>query len=160
MAGFDYSAGRSNNMIAAEERGMITIGRWAKAHGVSARAATEVMNPTEAHHTGTGRRGTSRLTPVIAGDMVPSAEQLAAMQAWDRGQRPAAQGWYVKFESRYGNYGKKFTVPVLAVFRGDAQDAPRKLTALSDAEFAAASALAGKSLRPYAIHYTQVRDDA
>ena len=83
MAGFDYEAGRSNNMVAAEGRGMVTIGRWAKRFGVSAAAAVNVMRPAEAHHTGTGRRGKSRLTPVIDGDTEPTAVQVAAMKALD-----------------------------------------------------------------------------
>ena len=84
MAGFDYSAGRSNNMVAAESRGMITIGRWAKRHGVSAAAAVAVIRPHEAHHTGTGRRGTSRLTPVVDSATEPTAAQLSAMVEHDR----------------------------------------------------------------------------
>lgn len=83
MAGFNYELGRSNNMVSAEDRGMITIGRWAKKHKVSAAAAQAIMQPSEAHHTGTGRRGKSRLTAVIAGDLVPTQEQLAAMRDFD-----------------------------------------------------------------------------
>ena len=83
MAGFNYECGRSNNMVAAESRGLITIGRWAKRHGVSAAAAVAVMNPNEAHHTGTGRFGKSRLTPVIDADATPTNEQLAEMKAFD-----------------------------------------------------------------------------
>lgn len=159
MAGFDFAAGRSNNMVAAEAAGKITIGRWAKRHGVSARAAIEVMRPAEAHHTGTGRRGKSRLTPVIAADLEPMPEQLAAMQAWDRGERPIVQGWYTTWERRYdGPHGRKHNVPVLAVYHGDAAEAPRDLRQLDDAEFAAASALAGRDLKPYATSLLEVRD--
>lgn len=159
MAGFDYAAGRSNNMVAAESRGMVTIGRWARRHGVSARAATEVMQPTEAHHTGTGRRGRSRLTPVIDSATEPTEEQLAAMQAWDRGDRPIVQGWYTAWERRKINcFGKLRSVPVLAVFRGDAAAAPKSLIALDDDDYQAASTLAGRDLAPYARYYTDLRD--
>lgn len=158
MAGFNYELGRSNNMVAAEERGMVTLGRWGRRHGVSARAVEEVMHPTEAHHTGTGRRGKSRLTYVIAGDLVPTAEQLAAMQAWDAGQRPVVQGWHTAWRKDYsGPYGRRRNVPVLAVYRGDAAKAPKGLVPLNDEDFAAASALAGRDLRPYARSWRDVR---
>ncbi len=91
MAGFDYEAGRSNNMVAAEERGMVTIGRWARRYKVSAAAARAIMRPHEAHHTGTGRRGKSRLTYVIAGDCEPTAEQLAAMRDFDAAAKAAKE---------------------------------------------------------------------
>lgn len=89
MAGFNYELGRSNNMVAAEEAGKITIGRWAKRFRVSARAAVAIMRPSEAHHTGTGRRGKSRLTPVIEGDREPTSDQLAAMREFDRAAKAA-----------------------------------------------------------------------
>ena len=91
MAGFNFAAGRSNNMVAAEAAGKVTIGRWARRYGVSAAAAVAVMQPSEAHHTGTGRRGRSRLTPVIAGDCEPTAEQVAAMKEFDRAAKAAKQ---------------------------------------------------------------------
>ena len=152
-AGFDHEAGRSNNMVAAEREGMITVGRWAKHYGVSARAAVEVMQPAEAHHTGTGRRGKSRLTPVIAADAVPTAAQLTAMLTWDRGDRPTVQGWYIAWEKQTGRYGRRFNVPILAIFRGDIAEAPRKLRALDDREYAHAISLAGRTLRAYAVAY-------
>lgn len=156
MAGFNYELGRSNNMVSAEERGMITLGRWARRHGVSAGAAQEVMRPSEAHHTGTGRRGTSRLTPVLPGALEPTAEQLEAMRAWDRGERPTVQGWFVAWRRERGNYGRVRNVPTLGVFRGDVADAPRELAKLSDADYAAAAALAGRTLRPYALRFDEV----
>jgi hypothetical protein len=159
MAGFDYAQGRSNNMVAAEDRGMVTIGRWAKRHGVSARAAIEVMRPTEAHHTGTGRRGKSRLTAVIAGDCEPTAEQVAAMQAWDRGERPSVRGWYTTWEADYsGRFGRRCNIPLLAVYQGDAGKAPRGFQPITDdADWAAAQALAGRQLKPYAKSWREVR---
>ena len=83
MAGFNYSLGRSNNMVSAESRGMITIGRWAKKIKVSAAAARYVMQPREAHHTGTGHTGKSRLTSVIDEATNPTDEQLREMRAFD-----------------------------------------------------------------------------
>lgn len=158
MACFNYELGRSNNMVAAEERGMVTLGRWAKRHGVSARAAQEVMRPTEAHHTGTGRRGKSRLTYVIAGDLEPTAEQLAAMREWDAGQRPVVQGWHTVWRKDYsGPYGRRRNVPVLAMYRGDAAKAPKGLVALSDEDYAAAEQLAGRDLVPFATSWREVR---
>lgn len=158
MAGFNFELGRSNNMVTAEERGMVTLGRWGRRHGVSARAVQEVMRPTEAHHTGTGRRGKSRLTYVIAAATTPTAEQLAAMRAWDAGQRPVVQGWHTTWRKDYsGLYGRRRNVPVLAVYRGDAAGAPKGLVSLNDADFAAASALAGRDLRPWATSWQEVR---
>lgn len=98
MAGFNYELGRSNNMVAAEDRGMITIGRWAKRHGVSAAAAQEIIRPTEAHHTGTGRRGKSRLTFVIASEIEPTAGQLSAMREFDRAAKSAKESAAVIYE--------------------------------------------------------------
>jgi len=107
MAGFDYAAGRSNNMVEAEARGMVTIGRWAKRHGISARAAKAIMRPSEAHHTGTGFRGRSRLTPVIDADTEPSADELAEMRAYDPEQierdRRAAEAAKPLILNSYGN---------------------------------------------------------
>ncbi|MFA5266290.1 MAG: hypothetical protein WC378_20900 [Opitutaceae bacterium] len=76
-------------MVSAEAAGKITIGRWAKRFGVSAAAAVEVMSPTEAHHTGTGWRGKSRLTPVIDSDSTPTDAQVAAMKAFDESAKAA-----------------------------------------------------------------------
>lgn len=158
MAGFNYELGRSNNMVAAEERGMITLGRWGRRYGVSARAVQEVMRPTEAHHTGTGRRGKSRLTYVIEAATTPTAEQLAAMRAWDAGQRPVVQGWFTSWRKDYsGPYGRRRNVPVLAVYRGDVASAPKGLVELSDPDFAAAQALAGRDLVAYARDWREVR---
>lgn len=158
MAGFDFEAGRSNNMVAAEDRGMITIGRWAKRHGVSAAAAVEVMHPTEAHHTGTGRRGTSRLTPVIDSAAEPTAEQLAAMLAWDRGDRPTVRGWHTVWVKDYsGPYGRRRNVPTLGLYEGDKASAPRGFEPLSDEDFERAKSLAGRTLRPYAARFDEVR---
>ena len=157
MAGFDYAAGRSNNMIAAESRGMVTVGRWGRKYKVSARAVMEVMRPAEAHHTGTGWQGRSKLTYVIEADLVPSAEQLAAMRAWDSGQRPTVQGWYVEWKRDYsGPYGRRRNVPTLAVYRGDVAAAPRGLTALGDEDYAAAAQLAGRRLKPYATSWREI----
>ncbi len=89
MAGFSFSAGCSNNMLAARERGMVNASTWGRRHGVSAAAVVEVMRPGEAHHTGTGRRGRSRLTPVLPDDLEPTGEQLAAMRAFDAAARAA-----------------------------------------------------------------------
>lgn len=89
MAGFNYSLGCSNNMLAARERGMVNVGTWGRRWGVSAAAVIEVMRPAEAHHTGTGRRGRSRLTYVIAGATEPTADQLAAMRGFDAEMRLA-----------------------------------------------------------------------
>jgi hypothetical protein len=89
MSGFNYAAGRSNNMMAAESRGMVTIGRWARQYGVSAAAAVEVMRPGEAHHTGTGRVGKSRLTPVIDGDREATPEEISVMKELDRAAKAA-----------------------------------------------------------------------
>lgn len=159
MAGFNFELGRSNNMVTAEERGMVTLGRWGRRHGVSARAVQEVMRPTEAHHTGTGRRGTSRLTYVIEADREPTAEQLAAMRAWDSGQRPVVQGWYTAWSKDYsGPYGRRRNVPILDVYRGDAAGAPKGLVELNDADFAAALVLAGSELRPWAKSWQEVRE--
>lgn len=159
MAGFDYSRGRSNNMVAAEDRGMLTIGRWAKRYGVSARAATEVMQPCEAHHTGTGRRGKSRLTPVIERDREPTAEELAAMRVWDSGQRPVVCGWFTKWDRRYdGPYGRRRNVPTVGLYEGDVADAPRDLVKLTPAEFASAKAYAGRDLKAYATDFREVRE--
>lgn len=160
MAGFNYELGRSNNMVEAERRGMITIGRWAKRYGVSARAAVEVMQPCEAHHTGTGRRGKSRLTPVIESDLEPTAEQLERMKAWDRGQRPPVRGWYVEWEVNYdGPYGRRRNIPRLAVYEGDPAKAPRNFTLLDEADYRRACELQGRRLRAYAVRYDQVVDD-
>lgn len=158
MAGFDYDTGRSNNMMTAEATGKTTIGRWAKRHGVSARAATEIMRPIEAHHTGTGRRGKSRLTPVIASETEPTTEQLAAMRAWDHGERPLVQGWYTKWEKRYdGPRGRKRNVPILAVYCGDPAKAPHGLTTLSDENYVEAMKLAGRDMKAYATSFRQVK---
>jgi len=89
MAGFDFSSGCSNNMLAARDRGMVNAGIWGKRYRVSAAAVMAVMEPTEAHHTGTGHRGRSRLTPVLPGDLEPTAEQVAAMREFDRAAREA-----------------------------------------------------------------------
>lgn len=85
MAGFNYEAGKSNNMVSAEARGMLTLGRWAKKFGVKATAAAvkAVMQPTEAHHTGTGRVGKSRLSFVLDSAVGPNAEQIARMIDFD-----------------------------------------------------------------------------
>lgn len=115
MAGFNYGLGRSNNMVAAEASGKITIGRWAKRHKVSAAAAGAVMQPCEAHHTGTGRPGKSRLTPVIQADREPTADQLARMQEFDRAQQeplptPVTHAdcviRWVEFDNLTGAYGR------------------------------------------------------
>jgi hypothetical protein len=152
MAGFDYAAGRSNNMVEAESRGMVTIGRWARRFKVSAAAAVAVMRPTEAHHTGTGRRGKSRLTPVIDAATEPTAEQLAAMRAFDAGDRPQVSGVYLKWAAVYdGPYGRKRFIPTVAVFEGD-EAASRKLKefeSLTPAEMALARAWAGKDIREF-----------
>jgi hypothetical protein len=159
MAGFNFEEGRSHNMCAAEARGMVTIGRWAKRHKVSARAACEVMQPTEAHHTGTGRHGKSRLTPVISAATEPTADQLAAMQAWDRCERPTVRGWYTKWDRRYyGPYGRKRNVPTVGLFCGDAADDPGITQIVDDAEWAEAQAFAGRDLIGYATDFRQVRE--
>lgn len=152
MAGFDFSRGRSNNMIDAEARGMLTIGRWGKRYGVSAAAVEAVMRPTEAHHTGTGRRGKSRLTPVIEAVLEPTAEQLEAMRAFDAGERPQAAGVYLKWEKVYdGPYGRKRFIPVVAIFRGD-EVRSRKLkefTPLAGDDLDFAREWEGKDLRDF-----------
>jgi hypothetical protein len=152
MAGFDFAAGRSNNMVEAELRGMVTIGRWGKRFGVSAAAVEAVMRPSEAHHTGTGRRGKSRLTPVIDSTLEPTAEQLAAMQAFDHGQRPQVAGVHLKWGKVYdGPYGRKRFVPLVAVFEGD-EAASRKLkefTPLAGADLEIARQWEGKDLREF-----------
>lgn len=89
MAGFDFSAGCSNNMLAARARGMVNAGTWGRRFRVSAAAVVAVMRPTEAHHTGTGLRGRSRLTPVLPGYLQPTEEQLAAMRAFDSAAKAA-----------------------------------------------------------------------
>jgi hypothetical protein len=89
MAGFNFLAGRSNNMVLAESQGKITIGRWGKRYKVSAAAVMRIMCPTEAHHTGTGYRGKSRLTYVIHGETVPTEEQLERMRKFDADRRAA-----------------------------------------------------------------------
>ena len=158
VSGFNYEVGRSNNMVAAEENGQVTIGRWAKRHGVSARAACEIMQPSEAHHTGTGRRGKSRLTPVIARETVPSADQLASMKAWDRGERQPVQGWFVRWEKTYtGPYGRRQNIPRLELYSGDPKNAPRGFKSLSDGDFARATTLAGKRLQAFANHFDEVQ---
>lgn len=91
MSGFNYELGKSNNALDAIERGMTTLGRWAKRHGVSAAAAESVMRPTEYHHTGTGRRGKSRATWYVAADLEPTAEHLSAMKEFDRAAKVAKQ---------------------------------------------------------------------
>jgi len=158
MAGFDYSLGRSNNMVAAEEEGKITIGRWAKRHGVSARAATEIMQPYEAHHTGTGRRGKTRLTPVMPASLEPTAEQLAAMKAWDAGERPAIRGWYIVWKKQYtGRYGRRKNVPTIGIYNGDPASAPKRLRLIEDDdEWKAAQEFAGRDLKPYAETFHEV----
>ena len=157
MAGFDYAAGRSNNMIAAEANGMVTIGRWAKRLGVSARAAVEVMSPGEAHHTGTGWPGRSRLTPVIDAATEPTPEQLAAMQAWDRGERVTVRGWCIAWRTSYdGPYNRRKNGPILAVYEGDLADAPRGLRLLDDADFELAKSLSGRRLNPFASDFRDV----
>lgn len=157
MAGFNFEKGRSNNMVEAEEsRGKITIGRWAKKINVSARAAIAVMQPTEAHHTGTGRRGKSQLTSVIDADLVPTTDQVAAMRAWDAGEWPAVRGWFVHWEKDYDGRGRRHNVPYVGLYEGDAKDAPRKMTFLTDAEFARAKIYEGKQLAPFARYYDDV----
>ena len=158
MAGYNYQAGRSNNMVDAEARGMITIGRWAKRHGVSARAAVEVMQPSEAHHTGTGRRGKSRLTAVIEVACEPTAAQLIEMRSWDRGQRPTVRGWYIKWLRDYsGPYGRRRNVPTLGLYEGDPAKAPNGFRPIGeDPDWATAKALEGRTLRPYATRFDQV----
>jgi hypothetical protein len=139
MAGFNFSAGRSNNMLAAEAAGMVTIGRWAKRHGVSAKAAESVMRPTEAHHTGTGRRGSTRLTYVIEGSKEPTPEQLEAMRAFDAGARPQIKGAYLRWKATYEQpYGRKRWVPTTALFEGDEVESCRlkDFLKLNDEEFA------------------------
>jgi len=159
MAGFDHQLGRSNNMVLAEAAGKVTIGRWAKRHKVSARAAVEVMRPGEAHHTGTGHRGKSRLTPVIDSTVEPTSEQVTAMQAWDRGERPAVRGWYTVWGRVTGRYGRVYRVPRLATYEGDPVNAPRDFAPLEPEDFARAKLLAGRPLRPYAIRFDAVRDE-
>lgn len=115
MAGFNHTAGRSNNMVAAEERGMEVVSTWGKRHGVSAAAALAVMRPSEAHHTGTGRRGKSRLTYVLSGTE-PTTEQLEAMREHDRAAKAAKSAppivvhdcalRFVVFGHLTGNYGR------------------------------------------------------
>ncbi|MFQ5591319.1 MAG: hypothetical protein ACE5HE_09170 [Phycisphaerae bacterium] len=157
MAGFNHERGRSNNMVDAEARGMVTVGRWARRHGVSARAAVEVMRPDEAHHTGTGRRGKSRLTHVLPRELEPSAGQLEAMRAWDAGDRPAVRGWHSKWEVEYtGPYGRRRNVPVLGVYEGDPAKAPKGLEPLGDDDYAKAAKLAGQRLRAYAKRFDDV----
>jgi hypothetical protein len=159
MAGFNHDLGRSNNMLAAEERGQVTVGRWAKKYGVTARAAVEVMNPSEAHHTGTGRRGKSRLTPVINESTVPTAEQLEAMKAWDRGERPTVRGWYVAWVKDYsGPYGRLRNIPTLGIFCGDCAKAPKGFTKIfHDSDWESAQFLKGHRLQAYANSWKQVQ---
>lgn len=89
MAGYNYNAGRSNNMVAAESEGKVVVSQWAKRYRVSAAAAVEVMQPGEAHHTGTGRRGKSRLTPVLDWEQEPTEAKLAAMRQFDADKKAA-----------------------------------------------------------------------
>lgn len=84
MVGFNYERGRSNNMVDAESRGMMTVGRWANRYGVSARAVIVIMHPTEAHHTGAGHVGRSQLTPVLHYTHTPTNAELVAMRDFDR----------------------------------------------------------------------------
>lgn len=159
MAGFDYKRGRSNNMVAAEKAGKITIGRWAKRYGVSAKAATWVMQPTEAHHTGTGRRGKSRLTPVLPRELEPTAEQLAAMKRWDSGDRPPVKGWFIKWRRVPSDYGRgRVSLPTVGLFVGDPAEAPKGFEPLDDAEFERAREYEGRRLRAYADSFDQVKD--
>lgn len=117
MAGFDYSQGKSNNALAAEAGGKITLGRWAKRYGVTAAAAKAVMNVYEYHHTGTGRRGKSRETYYIASTWQASPEQIAEMKAWDRTARLAKAGigaidhndCVVRWIEWNGRYGRRWT---------------------------------------------------
>ena len=109
MAGFNFELGRSNNMVAAEERGMVTIGRWARKYHVTAKAAKIVMDPDEAHHTGTGRPGKSRLTYVIERDTVPTDAQLVKMRAIDAGEtitKTDCMVRWLEFEHVIGRFGK------------------------------------------------------
>ena len=157
MAGFNFAAGASNNMIDARERGMVNVGDWARRHGCSAAAAVDVMAPTEAHHTGTGHRGKSRLTPVIAGDLEPTPEQIAAMKKFDAdrkaGALPQTRGLYMAWGTAYdGPYGRKRFFPAVGLFQGDAVKAKklREFEALpADAAWALAQTWAGKDLRDY-----------
>jgi len=152
MAGFNYEAGRSNNMVAAEDEGKLTAGRWGKRYGVSAAAVVAVMKPTEAHHTGTGRRGKSRLTSVLSGDLRPTDEQLAAMRAFDAGDRVKTKGAWLRWEAEYsGSFGRKRWVPTVGVYEGDEVPA-RKLKdfeSLADADFAFAQGWQGRDFREF-----------
>ena len=160
MSGFNFEVGRSNNMLDAEERGMLTAGRWGRLHGgFSATAVVAVMRPSEAHHTGTGRRGKSRLTPVLDGDVGPTAEQTVAMRAFDAGDRPRVQGAYLKFESARGPYGRKRWIPTVGLFVGD-EAAARKLKEfepLDDAALAVARQWEGKDITVGRHYYRAAR---
>jgi len=160
VGGYDYGEGRSRRMIQAEVEGKITIGRWAKRHGVSVRAAVEVMALTEAHHTGTGRRGRTRLTYVIEADAEPTTEQLEAMQAWNRGDRPTVRGWHIKWEREYGAWGRRHNIATLGLFCGDPNDAPKNLHRIDDdAEWAEVQASTGRRLRAYATSWRELYDE-
>ena len=152
MAGFDFDRGRSNNMVEAESRGCLTAGRWGKRYGVSAAAVVAIMQPTEAHHTGTGRRGRSRLTAVLPGELVPTAEQLAAMRAFDTGDRPQVAGVYLKWKTVYdGPHGRKRFVPTVGIFEGD-EVGSRKLKEfepMTTEQMAVAREWEGKDLREF-----------
>jgi hypothetical protein len=116
------------------------------------------MNPSEAHHTGTGRRGKSRLTPVILESTTPTGEQLEAMKAWDRGERPTVRGWYVAWSKDYsGPYGRRRNIPTLGIFCGDKAKAPKDITKIEDdSDWAAAQALKGRRLEAYAVSWNKV----
>jgi len=123
MAGFNYDSGCSNNMLEARERGMMNIGAWGRRYRVSAAAVENVMCPTEAHHTGTGRRGTSRLTYVISTKLEPTADQVAEMKRYDSpagkqeradlaAKLEAERAAAVKFEiNQYGNLDIRGGIP-------------------------------------------------
>jgi hypothetical protein len=78
----------------------------------------------EYHHTGTGRRGTTRETYYIDSDVNPTPEQVAKMKAWDHAAKMAKSGvgavthsgCVVRFIRWGGRYGKRWT-PEERIFR-------------------------------------------
>lgn len=90
---------------------MLTLGRWARRHKLRASAAAvlAVMQPTEAHHTGTGRVGKSRISYVLPASQAPTQEQREAMLAHDAEQPVVYENCTVRrtiFSDLTGNYGR------------------------------------------------------
>lgn len=58
MAGYDWSEGKSNNAVIAEESGLMTASRlakwasrWKRFRGCTASDIKEILSPSEWHHT-------------------------------------------------------------------------------------------------------------